>query len=220
MTSNRSSHPEVFLRKGVFSGPYFPVFGLNSEYRKIRTRKNSVFGHFPRSESFHVSYFCFCRSSRLEVFCRKGVLRNFTKFTGKHLRHSLLFNEVAGLLPSYRNQSTVLLCKLIDWFLYEGNSRSATLLKRRFWRRSFPVNFAKFLRLPFFTEHFRWLLLFLVFLSKFLPAIVVPKDGTFPRNCFIRRLWRYSQSRMLVFDSNLVWLSLSLGWGILFLIFS
>ena len=43
---------------GVFSGPYFPVFGLNteiygvilrihSEHRKIRTRKNSLFGHFP-----------------------------------------------------------------------------------------------------------------------------------------------------------------------------
>ena len=42
---------------GVFSGPYFPVFRLNtetyrvdlriqSEYRKIRTRENSVFGHF------------------------------------------------------------------------------------------------------------------------------------------------------------------------------
>ena len=42
-----------------FSDPYFPVFGLNteihnanlriqSEYRKIRTRKNSVFGHFSR----------------------------------------------------------------------------------------------------------------------------------------------------------------------------
>ena len=25
------------------------------------------------------------RSSRPEVFCEKGVLRNFTKFTGKHL---------------------------------------------------------------------------------------------------------------------------------------
>ena len=42
---------------GAFSGPHFPVFGLNtdiyfvnlriqSKYRKIRTRKNSVFGHF------------------------------------------------------------------------------------------------------------------------------------------------------------------------------
>ena len=44
----------------VFSGPYFPVLGLSteiyvnlrieSEYRKIRTRKNSVFEHFLRSE--------------------------------------------------------------------------------------------------------------------------------------------------------------------------
>ena len=44
----------------VFSGLYFPVFGLNadiygvnlriqSEYRKIRTRKNSVCGRFLRS---------------------------------------------------------------------------------------------------------------------------------------------------------------------------
>ena len=28
------------------------------------------------------------------------------------------------------------------------------------WHRCFPVNFAKFLRTPFFTEHLRWQLLF------------------------------------------------------------
>ena len=37
------------------------------------------------------------RSSRLEVFYRKGVLRNFEKFTEKHLSQSLFFNKVAGL---------------------------------------------------------------------------------------------------------------------------
>ena len=41
---------------GVFSGPYFPVFGLNteiqSEYREIQTRKSSIFGHFSRSDNF------------------------------------------------------------------------------------------------------------------------------------------------------------------------
>ena len=47
---------------GVFSGLYFPVFGLNteiysvnlriqSEYRIIRTRKNSIFGDFSLSEN-------------------------------------------------------------------------------------------------------------------------------------------------------------------------
>ena len=72
------------------------------------------------------------RSSRPEVFCKKGDLRNFVKFTGKHLCQSLFFNKVAGLRP-------------------------ATLLKKRLWHRCFPVNFAKFLRIPFLTEHIRWL---------------------------------------------------------------
>ena len=37
--------------------------------------------------------------------------------------------------------------------------RPAALLKKRFWHRYFPANFAKFLRTPFFTEQLRWLLL-------------------------------------------------------------
>ena len=35
----------------------------------------------------------------------------------------------------------------------------ATLLKKRLWRKRFPVNFVKFLRKPFFIEHLWWLLL-------------------------------------------------------------
>ena len=37
--------------------------------------------------------------------------------------------------------------------------RPASLVKKRYWHRRFPVNFAKFLRKPFHTEHLRWLLL-------------------------------------------------------------
>ena len=70
----------------------------------------------------------------LEVFCKKGVLRNFTKFTGKHQCKSLIFNKVTGLRP-------------------------ATLLKTRLLHRCSPVNFGKFLRTPILTEHLRWLLL-------------------------------------------------------------
>ena len=36
------------------------------------------------------------RSSRLEVFCKKAVLKNFAKFTGKHVCQSLFFNKVAA----------------------------------------------------------------------------------------------------------------------------
>ena len=38
-------------------------------------------------------------NSRPEVFCKKGVLRNFAKFTGKHLCQSFFLNKVAGLRP-------------------------------------------------------------------------------------------------------------------------
>ena len=59
----------------VFSGPYFPVFKLNTEiypvntriqkYRKIRARKNSVFGHCSRGAitlpSTHTSIYIYAQ---------------------------------------------------------------------------------------------------------------------------------------------------------------
>ena len=41
------------------------------------------------------------RSSHPKVFCKKGVPRNFAKFTVKHLCQSLFFNKVAGLRPFF-----------------------------------------------------------------------------------------------------------------------
>ena len=76
----------------------------------------------------------YSRNSRPEVFCKKAVLRNFTKFTGKYLCQSLFFNKVAGLRP-------------------------ATLLKKRLCHRCFPESFVKFRSTPFFIEHVWWLLL-------------------------------------------------------------
>ena len=90
-----------------------------------KTADSQIDYHFDGSRRMFSS-----RSSRPEVFRKKGVLRKFAKFTGKHLCQSLFFNKVAGLRP-------------------------ATLLKKRLWRRCFPVNFVKFLRTPFLTEHLR-----------------------------------------------------------------
>ena len=36
------------------------------------------------------------RNSCPEVFCEKGILRNFAKFTGKHQCQNLFFNKVAS----------------------------------------------------------------------------------------------------------------------------
>ena len=41
-------------------------------------------------------YFEENRSNHRRCSVRKGVLRNFAKFTGKHLCQSLLFNKIAG----------------------------------------------------------------------------------------------------------------------------
>ena len=58
----------------------------------------------------------------------------FRKFHRKTLVSESPFNKVAGL-------------------------EACDFVKKRLWHKYFPVKFAKFLRTPFFTEHFRWLLL-------------------------------------------------------------
>ena len=74
------------------------------------------------------------RNSRSEVFCKKGVLTNFTKFTGKQLWQRLFFKKVAGL-------------------------NACNFNKKNLCHRCFPVNFVRFLRIPFIIEHLWWLLL-------------------------------------------------------------
>ena len=59
------------------------------------------------------------------MFFEVAILKDFAKFTRKHLCQSLIFNKIAGLRP-------------------------ATLLKKKLWHRYFPVNFSIFLRTPFY----------------------------------------------------------------------
>ena len=64
---------------------------------------------------------------------KKGVLRNFAEFTGKHLCQSLFLNKVPGLRP-------------------------ATLLKKKL--QHIFCEFCEILKNTFFfTEHLQWLLL-------------------------------------------------------------
>ena len=50
------------------------------------------------------------RSSHRRCSVRKIVLRNFAKFTGKHLCQSLFFNKVAGLGHNYPILTKLLFC--------------------------------------------------------------------------------------------------------------
>ena len=78
---------------------------------------------------FSTSQHDITRSSHPEIFFRKGVLINFAKFTGKHLRQSLFFNQV--------------------------DLRFATLLKKKTLIQVFSCNFYEISKNTFFTEHLR-----------------------------------------------------------------
>ena len=83
--------------------------------------------HYFKKISIDLDTFGITRSRHRTCSVRKGVLRYFAKFTGKHLCQNLLFNKVADLKP-------------------------ATLLKKTLWHRCFPVKFAKFWRTPFYRS--------------------------------------------------------------------
>ena len=74
------------------------------------------------------------RSSHRRCSVRKGVPRNFAKFTGKHLCQSLLFNKVAGLMPVTYWKETL--------------------------AQVFFCEFCEISKKIFFTEHLRWLLMY------------------------------------------------------------
>ena len=65
------------------------LFVFDSNSKSFKEFKSSISFSLKSLSSVLFSIFFF-RSSRPEVFCKKGVLRNFVKFTGKHL-HQRLF---------------------------------------------------------------------------------------------------------------------------------
>ena len=71
------------------------------------------------------------RSSRPEVFCEKGVLRNFAKFTRKHLCQRFFLKK----------------------------STASNLIKKETLAQVFSCDFCEISKNTFVTEHLRWLLL-------------------------------------------------------------
>ena len=77
----------------AFSGPYFPALRLNTErnfvtlriqskYGKIRTRKNSVFGHFSRSDKVE-----FSRSDKVQIISKNRYLICTVYYDPKYFLH-------------------------------------------------------------------------------------------------------------------------------------
>ena len=90
----RSSLPVVFCKKSVLKR--FSQLSESLFNNKIEAPR--MFFSCEFCNIFKHTFFTE-RSSHQRCFVRKGVLRNFAKFTGKHLCQSLFFNKVAGLRP-------------------------------------------------------------------------------------------------------------------------
>ena len=113
-------------RHGVFSGLYFPVFGLNteiyevnlriqSEYGKIPTRKNSVLGHFSHcaqkcNESSYLPsprYFKLILEVVLQRYSYKKVFWKFAANFQEHTHaevwfHTSAWGSLVNLLHIFR----------------------------------------------------------------------------------------------------------------------
>ena len=76
------------------------------------------------------------------MFFKIGVPKNFANFSGKHQCWSLFLIKLQALVCNF--------------------------IKKSLQQRHFPVKLAKLLRTPIFTEQFRWLLLIIREICKFL----------------------------------------------------
>ena len=120
------------------------------------------------------------RSSSLSAFCKVSVLKTSVKFLGKHICWSLFSINLQALIrwilldeklhhgyfsmKKFYRKNTFLTAEVVvrRCSKKEGvlrNHRVFLNKKKTFWHMCFPVNFAKFLTIPFFTEHLRWLIL-------------------------------------------------------------
>ena len=82
----------------IFAEMFLPLFNLMRMQEKIKLffsihYLKSIY----KSRDGNVNTLMKIRSSGRYMFCKKGVLRNFAKFTGKHLCQSLIFNKAGGL---------------------------------------------------------------------------------------------------------------------------
>ena len=133
-----------------------------------RNFKIKQFLKLPKVSPYDSDYISInCRSSHRRCSIRKGALRNFAKFKGKHLYQSLFLRGLG----------------------------SATLLKKRLWHRCFPVNFAKFLRTQFLQNTSGRLLLELgrhIFHKLKYTSSPFVRNGSFLQNLFPVTLFHIS----------------------------
>ena len=101
--------PNLYIKK--WNNPLQPVWVMFFLQATTFSLLKLIFYTKNKKAGINVTIFVrYYLSSRPKVFCKKGVLRNFSKFAENHLSWSVFFNKIAGLR---------LLLKLITIMLIE-----------------------------------------------------------------------------------------------------
>ena len=116
----------------------------------------------------------------IEKICFKSEERTAKKGRFQRLSQQIIFFKKNGLKIIFLHTAEAVagrcsVKKVLLEIWRNWQSLSATLLKKKLWRRCFPVNFAKFLRTLFLIEHLGWLLLTLEFLKIVFSSVGSPK---------------------------------------------
>ena len=151
---------------------------------------------FQKCRSRHLKMFF--RSSCPEVSCKKAVLRDFTKFTGKYLHQNLFVNNVAGQGQQHCFKKRPW-HKCFLWILWN--------LGEQLFLQNTSGGYFKFFKIDVLIN-------FLIFTRKYSPVLMSPFDTvrglkahnfnkkersiqlfsceyhkTFKNSCFIEQLW-------------------------------
>ena len=91
----KSSHLQIFFKKGVVK----KFLNIHRKISLLESLFNETAGFLKAQVFFFVNITKFFRKTFLENLAAtvEDVLRNFAKYTGKHLCQSLFFNKVTGL---------------------------------------------------------------------------------------------------------------------------
>ena len=114
---------------GIFSGPYFPEFGMNteiyevnlciqSEYGKIQTRKNSLIGHYSRSGYLNLCNKSLDFSGSLNYKSQKGTAYIVHLSLRKYRR--TFIGPLSGLGQFLRIKNPLKITKNIFYFMLKA----------------------------------------------------------------------------------------------------
>ena len=97
------------------------------------------------------------RSSRPEVFCKKGVFKNFTKFTGKNLCQSFFFNKVNFSIKFIKKESLaqVFFCEFC--IISKNTCRTPPVASSAFSNTSYLYQHSIDFRIKMAANKYKWM---------------------------------------------------------------